>query len=90
MLYEQFGRTELHSCLPERHGDQGLTAYARPPQRPSGRRRGSAGRSYPARRRVSGTAPTEGEPVALAFLNAGIQAFVLDYSVLPARWPQQL
>ena len=33
-------------------------------------------------------APAESEPVALAFLSAGIQAFVLEYSVLPRRWPQ--
>ena len=33
-------------------------------------------------------APAEGEPVALAFLAAGMQAFVLEYSVAPARWPQ--
>lgn len=35
-------------------------------------------------------APSEGEPVALAFLGAGVQAFVLKYSVAPNRWPQQL
>lgn len=35
-------------------------------------------------------APSEGEPVAMAFLGAGVQAFVLKYSVAPARWPQQL
>lgn len=35
-------------------------------------------------------APTEGEPVALAFLAAGVQAFVLSYSTLPAQYPQQL
>lgn len=35
-------------------------------------------------------AKSEGEPVALAFLNAGVQAFLLEYSVAPARWPQQL
>ena len=34
-------------------------------------------------------APAEGEPVALAFLAAGIQAFVLSYSVPPALWPRQ-
>lgn len=34
-------------------------------------------------------APAESEPVALAFVAAGVQAFVLDYSVLPARWPRQ-
>lgn len=33
-------------------------------------------------------APAEGEPVALAYLAAGVQAFVLDYSVAPVRWPQ--
>ena len=32
-------------------------------------------------------APAEEEPVALAFAAAGVQAFVLSYSVLPARWP---
>ena len=35
-------------------------------------------------------APSEGEPVALAFLGAGVQAFVLKYSVAPVRWPRQL
>lgn len=35
-------------------------------------------------------APTEGEPVALRFLAAGVQAFVLRYSTLPATYPQQL
>lgn len=35
-------------------------------------------------------AKSEGEPVALAFLGAGVQAFVLEYSIAPARWPQQL
>ena len=34
-------------------------------------------------------APAESEPVALAFVAAGVQAFVLEYSVLPAGWPQQ-
>lgn len=35
-------------------------------------------------------AESEGEPVALAFLNSGVQAFLLNYSVAPARWPRQL
>lgn len=35
-------------------------------------------------------AKSEGEPVALAFLGAGMQAFLLEYSVAPARWPQAL
>lgn len=34
-------------------------------------------------------APAESEPVALAFLAAGVQAFVLSYSLLPQGWPQQ-
>lgn len=36
------------------------------------------------------TSPNEGERVALAFLAAGIQAFVLDYSVAPDRYPNAL
>lgn len=35
-------------------------------------------------------APSEGEPVALAFLAAGVQAFLLNYSVEPARYPTAL
>lgn len=35
-------------------------------------------------------AKSEGEPVALALLGAGVQAFLLEYSVAPARWPVQL
>ncbi|MBQ3487428.1 MAG: alpha/beta hydrolase [Clostridia bacterium] len=35
--------------------------------------------------------PREGEPIALSFLDLGIQCFVLDYSVAPEhRWPQAL
>lgn len=29
----------------------------------------------------------EGEPVAMRFLAGGVHAFILDYSVAPARWP---
>lgn len=34
-------------------------------------------------------APAEAEPVALAFAAAGVQAFVLSYSLLPRGWPRQ-
>jgi acetyl esterase/lipase len=34
--------------------------------------------------------PTEGEPAALEFLSRGFQGFVLDYSLKPAKFPQQL
>lgn len=36
------------------------------------------------------TSPNEGERMAFAFLNAGVQAFVLDYSVAPDRYPSAL
>lgn len=36
------------------------------------------------------TYPGEGEPIALAYLARGFCAFVLDYSVYPARFPQAL
>ena len=36
------------------------------------------------------TSAREAEPVALQFVAAGISAFVLDYSVAPARYPTQL
>lgn len=35
-------------------------------------------------------APSESEPVALAFLAGGCQAFVLNYTLAPARYPTQL
>lgn len=36
------------------------------------------------------TSRSEGEPIALAFLGAGIQSFLLNYSISPNRWPQAL
>ena len=36
------------------------------------------------------TYPGEGEPIALAYVARGFCAFVLDYSVYPARFPQAL
>ncbi len=32
----------------------------------------------------------EGEPIAIAYLNAGFSAFVLRYSIAPVRYPNQL
>lgn len=34
-------------------------------------------------------APSESEPVAMAFFNGGCQAFVLNYSLAPAKYPTQ-
>ena len=36
------------------------------------------------------TYPGEGEPIALSYLARGFCAFVLDYSIYPARFPQAL
>jgi acetyl esterase/lipase len=86
MIQETFKLAQLHPDL----GDSSatLTAYARDPAgcvADNGARWGVLilpGGGY------SVVAPGEGEPVALAFLAAGMQAFVLNYSVAPARWPQ--
>ena len=88
MLYEVFSREELNPRLPRGRTDSKLTVYARP-------RSGMVaddGNRWAVLILPGGgyelTAPGEGEPVALAFLAAGVQAFVLDYSVAPDRWPQ--
>lgn len=88
MRYEFFSRGELNPRLPESATEISLTAYARP--RSGMLADGGArwavlilpGGGYRT------TAYGEGEPVALAFLAAGVQAFVLRYSVAPDRWPQ--
>lgn len=38
----------------------------------------------------SGCSPREAEPIAMRFCAAGFQAFVLDYSVYPAKYPEAL
>lgn len=88
MLYEVFGREDLNPRLPGSATEVRLTAYARP-------RTGmvaDTGKRWAVLILPGGgyqvTAPGEGEPVALAFLAAGVQAFVLEYSVAPACWPQ--
>ncbi len=86
MLQEVFPLSTIHPDLS--HSQATLTAYARDPVgsvADSGQRWGVLilpGGGYGV------VAPAEGEPVALAFLAAGVQAFVLEYSVAPARWPQ--
>jgi len=90
MLHEVFSRREICPLLPESGTSVSLTSYARPypgPIVPRGDRWAVLilpGGGYAL------TAAREGEPVALAFLQAGCQAFVLDYSVMPARYPQAL
>jgi acetyl esterase/lipase len=90
MLYEQFSREEINPNLPESQTNIRLRSYARPNRELVGDKSGRwavlilPGGGY------GMTAPTEAEPVALSFLNAGIQSFVLDYSVSPDRFPLAL
>ena len=88
MIYQSIPLSEVHELLPEgKTPHTRLRVYARP-------KRGllaDEGRWAVILCPGGGyglTAPAEGEPVALAFLAAGVQAFVLDYSVAPDRWPQ--
>lgn len=88
MLYEELHATDLG--LPPGSPDMTLTAYARDPiddrlYEDAPQRWGILiipGGGY------QKVVAREGEPVALAFLRLGFQAFVLRYSVLPHLWPQ--
>ncbi|MEG1875895.1 MAG: alpha/beta hydrolase, partial [Angelakisella sp.] len=88
MLHEIFSREEISHALPGSATALRLTSYARPR---SGLL-GDDGDRWAVLILPGGgyelTSPTEGEPVALAFVAAGVQAFVLDYSVAPDVWPQ--
>ncbi len=90
MLYETLTPGEFCPTLPIGSSPVTLTAYARPhwgAVADDGNRWGVLilpGGGYEV------VADSEGEPVALAFLNAGCQAFVLRYSTVPDRYPQQL
>lgn len=87
MIYQSFSASDLHPALGE-----GSTARLRFYGRPKRDFLGEQGGRWAVLICPGGgyevTAQSEGEPVALAFLAAGMQAFVLDYSVKPARWPQ--
>ncbi len=90
MIYRVVTREELNPNLPAGGDRVRLRVYARP-------RRGlraDDGERWAVIVCPGGgyqlLAPGEGEPVALAFLAAGVQAFVLDYSVEPARYPTAL
>ena len=90
MIYRTVTRDELHPNLPEGSEKARLRAYLRPKRgvmADDGKRWAvivCPGGGYQV------LAPSEGEPVALAFLAAGVQAFVLDYSVEPIRYPVAL
>lgn len=88
MLYETFTREQISPDLPDSGQNITLTAYCRPHTNAVA----DTGTRWAVLILPGGgyetVAPLEGEPVALAFLEAGVQAFVLHYSVSPARWPQ--
>lgn len=90
MIYRTVTRTELHPGLPAGEERVRLRAYLRPKRgvlADDGQRWAvivCPGGGYQM------LAHSEGEPVALAFLAAGVQAFVLDYSVEPVRYPTAL
>lgn len=89
MIYRSIPLHELSPALPvgQTEGTQ-LRIYARPNR---GLLAGSGDRWAVILCPGGGygmVAPAEGEPVALAYLAAGVQSFVLHYSVAPDRWPQ--
>ncbi len=88
MLYEELHAADLG--LPPGSPDITLTAYARDPI--DDRLYDDAPQRWGVLIIPGGgyqkVVAREGEPVALAFLRLGFQAFVLRYSVLPHRWPQ--
>lgn len=90
MIYKTISRAELSPNLPAGGEKVRLRGYLRP-------NRGllaDDGRRWAVIICPGGgywrLAPGESEPVALAFLAAGVQAFVLDYSVEPVRYPVAL
>jgi acetyl esterase/lipase len=90
MIHECLNAEQFGPMLPHSSTGATLSTYARPKEgflAESGGRWGvliMPGGGYEL------TSRSEGEPVALAFLGAGIQAFLLNYSVSPDRWPQAL
>ena len=89
MLHRRLSRTELHPRLSKGASEISLYAYARPH---TGEMLADDGSRWGVLILPGGgyqlAAFGEGEPVALSFLAAGVQAFVLDYSVSPDVWPQ--
>ena len=89
MIYQRMTREQLHPALPRSSTEISLTVYARPH---TGEMLADDGERWGVLILPGGgyalTANGEGEPVALSFLTAGMQAFVLRYSVAPDRWPQ--
>lgn len=88
MIHEILNAAEFAPALAESAAV--LRAYARPQEGFLAERGGRWGVLILPGGGYGVVAKSEGEPIALAFLGAGVQAFVLEYSVAPVRWPQQL
>lgn len=90
MICKTYRRADFCPKLPKTESDITLTAYARP----ATHAKADNGQRWAVLVLPGGgyqmLAPSEGEPVALAFLAKGVQAFVLKYSISPAHFPQQL
>jgi acetyl esterase/lipase len=90
MIYRVIPGRELNRWLPASETDTTLTVYARERlgfPADDGHRWGLLilpGGGYQVH------SVPEAEPVALSFLNLGVQCFVLNYSLAPDRYPQQL
>ena len=90
MIYKTICRDGINTQIPASQTDIKLSVYAREVSEeirmpgPRGAVLVLPGGGYKM------TTFREGEPVALAFLAAGYQAFVLNYSVTPAVYPQAL
>ncbi len=88
MIYQTFTAQQFAPALKDSQAV--LTTYARPREGFLAEEGGRWGVIVLPGGGYQVTAKSEGEPTALAFLHGGVQAFLLEYSVAPARWPQQL
>lgn len=89
MFHEIIKLTDIYPKLPKTSTEVVLKSYARDKNESVRRRKRAAvlilhGGAYAVK------AINEYEPVALRYMAEGIQAFTLDYSLLPSRYPQQL
>ena len=89
MICKTYRRADFCPKLPKTESDITLTAYARP----ATHAKADNGQRWAVLVLPGGgyqmLAPSEGEPVALAFLAKGVQAFVLKYSISPAFYPPE-
>lgn len=90
MIYNTVNLCDLYAGLSDLGGKPMLTAYCR-----SNSREVETERRYPAMLILPGggysfTSDREAEPIALKYLEAGFNCFVLRYSVAPAKYPSAL